>query len=583
VFAVATASPSSQEAGCSAIAVPALSSATVAQLLGAEFVSNPEALVNTVPLAFGGAWLTADGTPAPLDADGWPLADAYAVFFDYVPSPHDPVAFLPSSIWGDYELSFAGAGEVVLNPAGPGLFMVNSTFDAASWTTLAYVRLSQDGGANTVPGFALGLFQTQREPGAANGTGFRDLRVMQPGYSRSDAGGRMFTRAVTDALAPFRQVRMHEWSGTDTVPCSYPCTVSWSQRRLLTDALWTSASGGKALAVGAPWEAALALSHEAGNKSLWVNVPVYVTGEDPDDKSSYVYALASMLRYGNASVGIPGLAAEKLWVEHGNELWLNTSSTNYAWNRAAAISEVAAGGSPLNNDGSTDVEAWARRRHAKRLREISAIFARVFAGSPATVVPVFAWMQEYAADASEALVWLELTYGAGAVNSSFGAYAINSYRVPAMPHDSTSEAVLAALFLASDATVPARRASFALAASYGLPLVSYEGAGWALPLGDGSAGDNATMAAIIDAHRSQGAAEQQAYDLLVNWGPLGGAESNLYALSGPYGPSYAACFGLTEDVHNTSEAKYAGVVSMQRDEAGAAEAAVAARELHRKG
>ena len=178
--------------------------------------------------------------------------------------------------------------------------------------------------------------------------------------------------------------------------------------------------------MGAPWESSLLLSAEAGGKSLWINVPVYAT-------DGYVEALAALMAGGNASVGAPGLACPYLYIEDGNELWLNNSgpgSLDYAWNRAAAAAEVAAGGSPLNNDGSTDVEAWARRRHAKRLHELAATFRAAFEGKPTAVRPVYAWFQGYVPDAAAALAWLDATYGAGTAQRDFYALGINAYRGP---------------------------------------------------------------------------------------------------------------------------------------------------------
>jgi hypothetical protein len=138
--------------------------------------------------------------------------------------------------------------------------------------------------------------------------------------------------------------------------------VEWADRRLPTDALRAPGAGGRPLAVGAPWETVLQLSHGAGDVPVWVNVPVYASAD-------YVAALAGLLAAG--APGPAGLSCSYVYVEHGNELWLSMAcldgSANYVYNRAAAVAEVAAGGSPLNADGETDPEAWARRRHAKRL------------------------------------------------------------------------------------------------------------------------------------------------------------------------------------------------------------------------
>jgi hypothetical protein len=276
-----------------------------------------------------------------------------------------------------------------------------------------------------------------------------------------------------------------------------------------------------------------------------------------------VYNLALLLRDGNAFTGGAGLDPRAvIFVEHANELWLNSSSGTsvFAWNLAAAVSEVAAGGSVLNNDGATDPLVWARRRHAKRLREIAAIFAAVFGAAEVPrgrVRPVFAWMQELTDTGAEALAWLDRTFGAFSVSSSFGAYAVNAYRVPFAPSGSTETDVVASLLVASDDDAPARAAAAALASSYGLPLFSYEGASWPQP----AAGDLATEQTILTANRGWGFAIAEKYDVLVDWIPIAGAGSaySFYCLSGPVGLEN---LGLLEEIQNVSTPKFDGVLQL---------------------
>ena len=391
---------------------------------------------------------------------------------------------------------------------------------------------------------------------------------MQPGFSRADLdAGRVFVPALSDLLAPFNQTRFHEWSGTNSVLFPYPTTIAWAERRAMTDAHWGLGSEPRPKAVGAPWETVVLLSRAAaghdGAMDVWVNVPVYATGADPADTASYVYQLALLLRDGNAFTGGAGLDPRAvIFVEHANELWLNSStgSSVFRWNFDAAVAEVAAGGSVLNNDGSTDPFAWARRRHAKRLREIALIFAAVFGAGEVPrgrVRPVFAWMQELTDTGAEALAWLDATYGAGAVAASFGAYAVNAYRVPLAPPNSTAADIFASLLVASDEDAPARVGAAALAASLGLPLFSYEGASWP----QAEAGDLATESTIVEANRGWGFAIAEKYDVLANWRPIAGAGSayNFYCLSAPVGLD---SLGLLEEVQNFSTPKFDGVLQL---------------------
>jgi hypothetical protein len=180
------------------------------------------------------------------------------------------------------------------------------------------------------------------------------------------------------------------------------------------------------------------------------------------------------------------------------------------------------------------------------------------------VRPVYAWFQQYVDDARGVLDWFEASFGAGAAAAQFYALAINSYRgsgvfppgLPGLPEYATPADVGASLAVASDASVVYRTAAVSLAHDFGLALASYEGAGWSQPAGVNTAGFNATLAAIIEFNRAQGAADAQAHDFLVNWP---GDEYNFYDLSSPYGPYYAFCPGLAEDLGNASaSAKYRG-------------------------
>lgn len=536
---------------------------------GAEWTSWPEGNCNVIPMAYAAAWTSPQsGALVPTDPEGWPLNDSYVVLFDYAPQQNynnaDVSSFIPQSIWGVYIVFFEGKGDLVLYP-GLGK-VVNATFDEASFTTLAYVSLTSNENTTT-PGLVLGASNTVRKDGRG---GFTNYKVLQPGCILS--GGTFYTTNSLNAISPFHHTRVHEWSGTNTIPVDYPQTVEWEERRLMTDVFWASGAGGKPNAVGAPWESSLILSKEAGDISLWINVPVYAS-------PAYIESLATLFREGNDTLGIPGIAADYLYVEHGNELWLNQSDSpkNYAYNLAAASAEVSAGGSPLNNDGVTDPIVWAQRRHAKRVREIGQVFRKAFLGSSTVIRPVYAWFQEYTEDAQGALTWLEKTYGKGEASNAFYGLAVNGYRgaglidgIPPLPGNSSPEDVLASLLAASDAAGPSRRASFALANAFNLPLLTYEGSGWSSPGGSiiNSQEFNVTVNSIIALNRGSLGAEQQAYDAKVGWGSLGElAAMNFYALASNYWSYNAACFGLVEDVANVNNSpKYLGVMEMIRNQ-----------------
>ena len=527
---------------------------------GVEFNSWPLAVCNVLPFAESTGWTAPAGGPAPVDALGWPMSDAYSVLFDYAPQGYDPLRAVPSSIWGTYTVSFNGKGTVTLYP-GLGV-LLNSTFNSQTYSTLAFVSLVN---RSNTPGLVVGVYGATRADGSG---GFTDLRVLQPGCALSATP--FFTPAVTAAIAPFSHIRMHEWFGTNTVPITWPVTASWSDRRLLSDVFWASGVGGKPRAVGAPWETALIASHAAGEKPFWINIPVYAS----DD---FVDSLASLLRTGAPALGIEGLSAPILYVEHANEIWLNTSNAplNYAYNLAAAAGEVEADpASPLASGDEKDPVVWAQRRHAKRLREISVTFAAAFEGSGTRVCAVYAWMQAYATDARKALQWLEDTYGAGEASRVFCGLAVNAYHgpgsfpegFPPLPDFASPSDVLTGVLAATDASRASRDATNAVAVAFGLQLMTYEGAGWPLPSGAGfnGLGFNATVASIIQFNRCNMSADAEEYDVAAGWPADALQVYNFYGLSSPYFevPSWGS-LGLCEDVgHPMASPKYAAAVAI---------------------
>lgn len=598
-------------AGAAAFLASVVAVAAAPPLLGVEFTSVPAATCDLLPQALG-PWTVAsaarggrpalpgrarrrDGgssgavpgavgdSPARLDADGWPTEDAFVILFDATPDPDDPAAFVPSHVFGAYSIAFEGKAAGINVAPQMNATVTDVAFDPASWTTTATLTLQPP-----LPGVAIGLFGTQRDANAPVGSGVRRVRVLPPGApadcrgplraaasaassSSSQPPPPLFSPAVLAALAPFSHVRFMQWTfGYYVLNYTSPAqpglgvALEWADRARLTDAIWQPALS-RPKAFGAPWESVVLLS-QATAKGVWINVPVQAS----DD---YVAQLAALMRDGSVETGSAGLpAGAPIYLEHGNEVWLNGStaagggpSATYAYNKAAAVAEVAANGSSiLNSDGVNDPETWAYRRHLRRVCEIGAIFAAVFGGGgarPAVVRPVLGWTAAFPAELARLGAW----YGAalapayGPLAAALYAVAINAYAVGGVLERPTLAQIVAAASSASDAARPARAAAAALAASGGLRLVSYEGALVVEPL----ARDAATTGEIIQANRSPGWGAAVLHDYAANWATIPNAgEFNFFALSSQYGQDYPIQrfqWGLTEDVANTSTPKFEAV------------------------
>lgn len=340
--------------------------------------------------------------------------------------------------------------------------------------------------------------------------------------------------------------------------------LEWADRTLPTDARWAPAAA-RPRAFGAPWETVVALA-QAARVGVWVNIPVQAT-------DAYVAALAALLRDGSAATGGAGVPAGlPIYVEHGNENWLNGSaaamggpSATYLYNRAAAAAEVAADpGSALNDDGVGDAEVWGYRRHLRRTVEVGAIFAAAFsAGSlGARVRPALGWTAAFLSELDALGAWYTraLAPARGPAPDALYGVAINAYAVGGVLAGATEADIVAAAVAASDAARAARAAAAAVVSAAGLHLLTYEGALVVEPVQR----DAATTAAVIAANRGAAWAAAMVHDYEANWAPFAGAGNvfNFFALASQYGEDFPVerfQWGLTEDVANTSTAKFGAV------------------------
>jgi fibronectin type 3 domain-containing protein len=579
---------------------PSLRSQTYATQIGVE--AGPDRATSFMD-AFkdqGRLFLTPDQSTAPTDANGWPTTDGIVVVFDNRPVPawappiDDPAQDQPNSS-GTYTVSFNGAATLYSLAGFPTVIFNNQSYDPATNTTTVNVFLP--GGPTYADGLALmGIgFENTRRSGPSDptpGDGITNLQVIRPGFTLAQAATQVFDPAFVNALAPFSYLRFMNWLGTNTFPfyvAGPTPLITWAQRSLPTDEFQgvgpnISSYPSRAGAWGISWEYVIVLAN-ATNKDIWINVPISATGgSDPldptyvaaPDSSSYVYNLALLLKNGNAFTGNRGLnPGLHIYLEHSNEVW-NSSFGQNGWNENAANDEVALGslvlGSVLNNDGSTDPNAWAARRDIKRLYEIAQIFQSVFgAGSLNTTIrPVYAWFQieegpgSYAANA---LAWFQNTYGSP--GNYFYAMAQGDYFSNANYYsDATIDQVLQDMQTGSQGSVSDIayvQQNLATAQQYGLPLFTYEGGP---SNNDGGTNDTTNIGVQIQANRQYAATDDLGLgmDLLVenhirnNWFEYGGSNFGYFQLSSAY--SRYGSWGLTDDYCNLSTAKYSAILNL---------------------
>ena len=478
-------------------------------------------------------WTLPDGaTAAPIDADGWPTADAQTVFFDVRPIPawappiDDPARFQPD--WsGTYHLSFSGQANLSGYDAS-GVSIKNQVYNSAANRTSADVIVKLGAGV-------LSMTFTNTKPTATSAvhTGITNLRLIRPGYAGDST--QVYTNEFLDSLAPFSTIRFMGFTETNNSDPAYPAVTNWSDRHLITDATQQS-YGAKH---GAAWEYVALLANQTG-KDIWINIRASAT----DD---YVRQLATLLH-------VRLNPALKIYIEHSNEVWNPLFGQN-AYNLAATQAEIKKGGSALNRDGANDLNTLAARRHAKRLVEIVNIFKGVYGDEAIndSVRVVYAWWTIFPDQYTAVLNWVKETYGPP--SQFFYALAQTHYFNDSHAANNASTAgVLAAMRADSDNGIANTDALHAVAQGFGLKHVVYEGGP------DNGGGSTTNVGSRILANRDPGMRDLIEHDVRDNWFGRGGDLYMYFALSGAY--SRYGCWGLAEDIMSLNTVKFQAVQDM---------------------
>jgi len=229
----------------------------------------------------------------------------------------------------------------------------------------------------------------------------------------------------------------------------------------------------------------------------------------------------------------------------------------------AAETEVAAGNSPLNNDGATDPDVWRQRRHVKRLVEISNIFKDTFgADSINTKIRVIhSWQFVQPWQYETQLQWVKDTYGPP--NQFFYAVAGAAYfNIEGIAPDASVDRILYTLLVNSDTDVDGRIALKKVADEFGLKIAMYEGgpdtAGplqWERPI--------TLLLNCIAAHRDPRMRDLILHDMYNNWFVHPDIQGNMYiyfTLQSAF--SRWGMWGLTEDINNLSTSKYQAITDL---------------------
>jgi fibronectin type 3 domain-containing protein len=473
------------------------------------------------------AWNTV-GTEASvvLDASGWPMSDA-GMDYDLrrnMPWRAPDAPAINEDIAGVYKLSFTGQATIVPNTeaAVGGLLVQNQKYDTRKNQTTADIVLQ--------PGHSLLQLQflnTKRLPSDQPGTGFTNMRLIQPGYPTNT--DQIFTRGTLNAYKqPFAAIRFlgpDAGNGYQTFFGSSVVTTTWQNRAQVTDAYQAglpSRNTNGNQSHGVAWEYMIMLAN-ATHHDMWINIP-----DSADD--DYVTQLANLIRNGNQYTR--GLDPDlHVYVEYSNEVW-NFGFQQYVYNLIQA-----------NIEGIT-----VDQRYMERTFQIAHIFESVFGATNGTgrVRPVALWQPETELTFFNTIGWEEQQSGLLAKNVLYGVGEAPYYSAS---DTSTVDATFDTMWTGSDDTRRALIGWQAVATYYGLREVSYEAGPGSLAAGTG--------AFVI---RDQRMIPSIKHQFLDNWFAVGGDVANYYAIRGNV--SEFGDWMLVEDFEHLGTPTYQAAVAV---------------------
>ena len=307
--------------------------------LGVEFGGGPFVFTNIASGLRRWVLLKNTSANAPVDLNGWPLADVSTVVFDnrafpaWSPPLDDPWGW-QAPCNGTYLFNFTGQATLGLgnDPGEKGVTLGAVTFDPVTWTTAGTFTLAP-GAPNLVE---MTWADTRATHTSANNTGFTNLRIMTPGttYTPGPAvldphllAGLGIGAGLSNPL--FHHIRYMGATGTNTQPGYYGDeghhALTWNDRCLPSDALQPMDL--RPGCWGMPWESVVRVTQATG-LGAWINLPVSASVSFPVNSSDYAFNLAQLFKAGNAATGNAGVGAAPVYLEHSNEVWVSVQTAS---------------------------------------------------------------------------------------------------------------------------------------------------------------------------------------------------------------------------------------------------------------
>ena len=430
-----------------------------------------------------------------VNSDNYPLAPASAaVRLSYYPD-------------GDYQLSYQGTGTVSFTGIG---YLAGPVTTNSSGVSTGTVVVNHDLGN----GMTLILTVT----GVSATATISNFHLYSPGYGSNPT--QMFTNKFLQKLQPFSTIRFENWNEVINSTVS-----TWQQATPATSFLATTDTG-------VPYADMIELANES-QKDMWINIPALAT-------PNFVQNLAQLI---DSNLD-PNL---NVYVEYSDETWASN------WLEYSQVLQAA-----QSNPLVTATSDWSmvEQQSAYELVSIGQTFRQVFGANSSRIRPIVAGWADSSSYAQVQLQFIQSNYGTPSQyvwGTAIAAYFSlpSQDDVPGLTRDQLFADMNDFL---KTTYIGELLANAALAQSYDIPLVSYEG-------GEGIPSANSFDYQVKQAATTDPRMYQIYVTALNDWNKYVGS-TNLFmdfTFDNPYNDS--EFFGALQSVTDPGDQKYDGMLS----------------------
>ena len=385
------------------------------------------------------------------------------------------------------------------------------------------------------------------------------------GYDTLLANGEIFNPTFISRIQPFKTLRFMDWMNT-----TGNFQINWTERPLPGWVFWADSrtnatingADPRAANDGVPAEVMFALCNEV-QADCWFNMPPLAT-------DAYVTSFAECVHNGTGCSSSGLNSTSRVYVEYANELWNQVLCQPQGSMTSSCIQQVgalcaAAYGSNCPYPANYSTYQANTLYGSLRAVQVGADWKTAWGSDAGRVIRVFGGWN---GNPGYTQLWLAATdqpgyhYYSGTVASNVDAVAVAPYFGYGVPDTFTLDQLFTEIMsggLVSGGypggmitqTIAGANANYAIASSFGLPIVAYEGGQTLVATGD-------TALQTLYAAANRDPRMGPAYTTLLNgWKSLGGTIFNNFNDISAY--NKYGYWGALENVLETSSPKYSAL------------------------